>query len=174
MSCGQNDRVGKKFFLAVSAKGFDALDDFLSSGIFYYEINGSGFKMKFAAQLQNFLAHVVYDLGQLVGSDMGMRVGQNFWVGSKVNEGLQNLADVSALVASSVKLSVAKSACPAFAKTVIAVRVHDSLCAYGRDVALSLAGGPAALDYYGLDAALQKFKGRKKPCGAASDDDDFF
>ncbi len=129
--------------------------------------------MELSSQLYDFRAHVVYDLGQLVGSDVGMRVGQNFWVGAKVNEGLQNLADGAALVASGVKLSVAKSAGPAFAKTVIAVRVHDSLYAYGRDVALSLAGGPAALDYYGLDAALKKFKSRKKPCGAASDDDNF-
>ena len=171
MSGGQNDRVGQKFFLAF-VRG--ARDNSADRSPVNYKIHDAAFKVELSAQLYDFRAHLIYDLGQLVGSDMGMRVGQDFWLGSKVNECLQDLVDGAALVASSVKLSVAKSSGPAFAKTVIAVRVHDSLYAYGRDVALSLAGGPAALDYYGLDAALQKFKSRKKSCRAASDDDNFF
>ena len=186
MSRGQNHRVGKEFFLrAVRRPRHNAANDFCAGSVrkpksgvvskpksggaasfafglsFVRSVNNkihdAAFKVELSAQLQNFLAHVVDDLRKLVRSDVRMRVGQDFWVGAKVNEGLQNLADVSALVAARVKLSVTKSSGPAFAKTVVAVRVNDSLYAYGRDVALSLVGWPSALDDDWLNAALQKF-----------------
>src|SRR5574343_165106 len=68
-----------------------------------------GFKMHFTACCYYLFAHGSDDLRQLIGTNMWMRLIENFFFGSKLVKQLQHFINAASLAASRVSLTITVS-----------------------------------------------------------------
>jgi hypothetical protein len=130
-------------------------------------------EMYFSSTSQNGIAHVLYDTGQAVCTDVWMGIHQYGIAGSVLHKDMKNLFAVAALLASGEKFSVAVGSCASFAKGIVAFGVN---LLGGTDTRQILFAGPdvlSALHNNGAYAKLNQSEGGKQSAGACSHDNGF-
>ena len=78
----------------------------------------------FAATIDDGVAHVLDDAGQLVGSNMWVRIGKDIRVGAVLAEHVQNLVYAATLLAAGVELAVAVGTSATLAEAVVTLAIH--------------------------------------------------
>ena len=118
MSCSQYQGLNRQFFPVLGV-------NFPDFSVFQGKIHHFLAKMHFSATSDDMLANVLDNTGQLIGSYMRMRLPGDGGSGTVVNQFLQDFGYIAPFGAAGIKLSIAVGAGAAFAKTVIAVTIHN-------------------------------------------------
>lgn len=82
-------------------------------------------EMDFPAARQDGFPDGGNDFGQPVGTDMGMGIHQDVWIGPVLYQQGHDLPDIAPFGGPGVEFSVTVSAGPAFAETVVGIRITD-------------------------------------------------
>ena len=127
-------------------------------------------EMHLPSCLANGLAHALDDLGQLVRPNVRMRLHQNRGVCTEVHQPFQGTADVTALVASCVQLSIAVSAGSAFSKAIIRIGIHQVIPGDFHQIPPALTHRLTALKNHGPAALSNECESSKQPSRTRTDD----
>ena len=138
------------------------------------DVRHAAVEMVFTSVLFDAQADVFNDGGELVRSQVRMRVDQDGRIGPESDELVQHLADVAALGGAGEELSVGERTGSAFAVAIIGVRVDDAFHRQFRHVHLAAVDILSALEDDGLESAGEQLQGREQTGRAGADDHDRF
>ena len=139
MTCCQDDRTVETFAcIGFHAGNLFAMDD---QGIH------ARFKMNFATTADNLLPNILDHARQFICSDMRMGIREDRCAGTKLAKDIQDLVDLTALLATGVELAIRICSGTSFTKTIIRFAVHFMLAADQGDIFLPFAHILPAFDY---------------------------
>ena len=160
MAGGQNDRSLEN----PSGVGFDTFH----LAFVHNQAVHAGFKMHLTSALQDGVAHILNDAGQLVCSDMRMGIRQNGCTGSMLTEHIQNLVHTAAFLASGVEFAVGIGTGSSFSETVIALGIYLMLARDAGQIQFPVAHILSTLHHDWAIAQLYQTQGRKKSSGTGT------
>ncbi|GIW70366.1 MAG: hypothetical protein KatS3mg101_1113 [Patescibacteria group bacterium] len=146
--------------------------DALHHAVVEDKIRHPAVEMDFSAMVQNGLADVGHDVGQLVGTDVGVGVDEDVAFGTVFDQQAKHLEVVAPFVGSGVKLAVGVGAGTAFAEAVVRIRIDFVELLDGSQVAAPLAHVFASVENDGPQSQFDEFEGGEVASWACADDDD--
>ena len=123
MACGQNHRAAILLLLP-QTRSLHAYDPSPCLRLFKNQARHLRLEMHLTTFINNGIAHVLDDLGQTVGTYMGMGIGKDGRRGTVLSEHIENLIRIATLLAARVEFAVAICTSAALAKAVVALIIH--------------------------------------------------
>ena len=128
--------------------------------------------MNLAAALENRVSHILDNSRKFVRSDMRMRIDKDRRACAVLTEDIQNLVDVSSLLASCIEFSVGIRSCPSLAKTVVALAVNLVFARDSGDIVLAVANVLSALNHDRTKSKFYKTKRGEQSAGTCANNQD--
>lgn len=163
MARGQDD--GRPF------DQFVAAPDTAYPSVVHLQVGHPALEAEHAAGIEDRLPDVLHDARQLVGSDMGMGLEEDFGVGTVEDQRLERLVVVAAFLAAGEELAIGEGAGTPFAEGVVRFGVDGSVAVDLGDVAFAGRDVASALEDDGPQPQLDQVQRREQTGGSRSDDD---
>ena len=133
----------------------------------------AGLKVYLTTAAAYGLTHIFNHAGQLIGTDVRMRIAQYRCRRSVLAEYIENLIHITTLLAARIEFAIRVGTCTALTKAIVALGVNG---VFARDTGnISLAGMYilSALHHDGTAAQLDKAQGSKESTRTSAHHDDF-
>ena len=121
--------------------------------------------------VENRLPDGPHDVGQAVGTDVGVRLVENRGVGAVEDQRLERLAVIAALLAAREELAVGEGPRATLAEGVVRIVVDRPVAVDLRDVALAGRDVAPALENHRTQPQLDEAQRGEEPRGARADDE---